>query len=162
MRIFLNECSNKPLILKASVDLSAFSIRDNPTLRKILSSNVETSVIESGDIIEIDVRMEAEVELECAYTLEPFMKKIRLHDQLIFTFDKENEDPNIFPISGNYIDLDPYLFGLLLTEIPLKAVKPGAKLPKVGDGVRILSEEEYAAGRGKNNPFEGIKVEEDE
>ena len=40
-------------------------------------------------------------------------------------------------------DIDPYVLSLVVSEIPAKIVKKGAKLPEDGSGYRVLSEEEY-------------------
>ena len=43
----------------------------------------------------------------------------------------------------NNIDLDEYILGILLANVPVRIVKKGAKLPGDGNNYRVISEDQY-------------------
>jgi len=68
---------------------------------------------------------------------------------LLLTFVNPNieaETDDCFYEKGPEIFLDPYLYAIILSYIPLKVIKPGANLTKEWAKVyEILSEEEFEA-----------------
>ena len=66
---------------------------------------------------------------------------INAKDDLEFT-DNE-EDDGCYLAQGPLIDLDEYILGILLANVPVRIVKKGAKLPDSGNGYRVLTQDEY-------------------
>ena len=62
-------------------------------------------------------------------------------DDLEFT-DNE-EDDGCYLAHGPLIDLDEYILGILLANVPVRIVKKGAKLPGDGQDYRVISEDQY-------------------
>lgn len=76
-----------------------------------------------------------------------------------FTANEKLSSGDIFYEPGNNIDLDPYIFGLILASVPIRVIKKGAKLPKDRYGVRFLSEDDLEKERQKEkeSPFDVLK-----
>jgi len=94
-----------------------------------------------GEIIKADIEVIGTLVLECAYTLKPLKRKLHIKDTLQFSSIPQEEDDILYAPEPD-IDLNAYIFGLILLEVPAKVVKRGAKLPKEGKGYRVLTEEE--------------------
>ena len=58
-------------------------------------------------------------------------------------------------ITDNQIDIDEMLITLIVSNIPFKIIKKGAKLPASGDGYIVISEEEMEK-RKKSSPFDAL------
>ncbi len=122
------------------IDFSSVSF-DPTHIKNIPSCVVKATATDYESILRIEVEINALVIGVCAYSLEDVELKLKINDELNFTDDPEDED-NYYE-KGNIIDLDSYILGILLANIPVKIVKKNAKLPESGKGYRILSEEEY-------------------
>lgn len=134
--------------LSEIVDLSNEDFSANYSLKGIAPFTLDVIFNTFEDEVEVSVYANVTVTLECAYSLELFEQVIEIDELLIFNFmnkDIEAESDDAFYEPGPYIELDHYLFALILSYIPLVAIKPGAKRPTSGEGYEVLSEEEYAA-----------------
>ncbi len=101
---------------------------------------------EDDGIVHALFSIKANLVLECAYTLQEVDYKVDFDDELDFCFIKDEyheEDENLIYIEGNTLDLDIYILGLIITEIPMKVVKKGAKLPTNGKDYEVITEDEY-------------------
>ncbi len=128
------------------VDLSAVDLHANYSLKAIKPFMVTVEFDTFTDVVEVHIQGKATLVLECAYTLEHFDYEIEIDDELTFNFVNPNieaESDDCFYEPGPEIFLDPYLYAIILSYIPLKVIKPGAHLPKSGEGYEILTEEEY-------------------
>lgn len=112
------------------------------SLLDIKDVHVVCGVKDFDEVIRASIDVTATLILECAYTLKPFAKKVKVSDDLDFVF-KAGEDDNQIVVTDKEINLNPYILGMIITEIPLRAVAPGAQRPKNGNGYRVISEEEY-------------------
>lgn len=129
------------------IDLSDIELKSNYSLKGIKPFTVTVDFDTFTDVVETHIQGKVQVILECAYTLEHFEYEIVMDDELCFNFVNPNieaECDDCFYEAGPEIDLDPYLYAIILSYIPLKVIKPGANLPKSGQGYAILTEEEYA------------------
>ena len=116
-------------------------------LKAINKCHVKLVYQEFGEILHIDVSIEANLVLACSYTLEAIPFKLSLQDELDFTDQEEVADENVFFEPMSTIDLTPYIFGLISASIPMKIVKEGVTLPKDGKGYRVLKEDELSKER---------------
>lgn len=107
--------------------------------------HAEVELLSRGELVHATFRIQTELTLECAYSLEPVPFPISMEEELDFAYgsEEENSDEQIFYVEKDMVDLDDYILGLIITEIPMKVVKKGAKLPKNGQGYEVISEDEY-------------------
>ena len=148
MKIKIADGSKLHQTLTAEVDLSDVDLHANYSLKAIKPFTVTVDFDTFTDVVEVHIRGKVTLILECAYTLEHFDYEVEMDDELTFNFVNPNieaETDDCFYEKGPEIFLDPYLYAIILSYIPLKVIKPGANLPKSGEGYEILSEEEFEA-----------------
>ena len=83
---------------------------------------------------------DVKVKAKCSYTLEDVDYDVDTEEVLEFSEDPLDEE--ILEITGNTINIDDYVLGIIIGNIPLKVVKKGAKLPNI-KGVKVWSEDEF-------------------
>ncbi|MDY0214205.1 MAG: hypothetical protein RBS24_01550 [Bacilli bacterium] len=130
------------------VDLSHEDFSANYSLKGIKPFNLTVTYDTFTEVLEAHFSAIVTVTLQCAYTLELFDQELELDDELCFNFtnpDIELESDDCFYEKGPFIELDHYAFALILSYIPIKAIKPGAKRPVSGEGYEVLSEDEFYA-----------------
>ena len=144
---------NKPIIKEEDIsfeneNLSSFM------LKKINNCHVKIEATLYQDLLRIKFDIYALATGICAYTLEDVPLPVKIHDELSFTNDEK--DTSSILIEENIIDIDYYTLSLILSYIPKKIIKEGAKLPPSGDGYRVLKEEDLEEEREKNktSPFD--------
>ncbi len=120
-----------------------------PSLLDIKDVHAKVRVENFGETITADIQATATLVLECAYTLEPLERRIKIDEEVHFSETVQDDDELLYA-PGPTIDLDDYLFGLIMTEVPAKVVKRGAHLPKAGKGYRVLNEAELIREKEKN------------
>lgn len=120
----------------------------DPThIRKIEDCSVEAIATDYETILRVEVKIKAKVIGVCSYSLEDVELNLKIEDELNFTDDEEDVD-NYYE-KGNLINLDSYVLGILLANIPVRIVKKGAKLPENGKDYRVISEEDYEQEKSK-------------
>lgn len=82
----------------------------------------------------------------CAITLEDVDYPFVIPFNAIYSFEP-SEDEGIINAEDDEIDLMPLFYDEILTEIPLKVVKPGLKEYPKGEGWEVVREDEYEAAR---------------
>ena len=129
-----------PQTISDAIDFS--SIQFDPThIKSIPVCNVTAVATDYEQILRVEASIEAKVIGICSYSLEEVEIDLNIKDELIFTDDEEDED-NYYE-KGNLIDLDPYILGIILANVPVRIIKKGAKLPQNGKDYRVISEDEY-------------------
>ena len=141
MKISRFNFQNNVLDIEDDIDFSNAEL-DHSHIRKISSCHVKVHGQEYEDLIILEIKIEAEVVGVCSYSLEDVPLKLKFKDTLHFSNEIEDDEETIFEDKPIF-DLDPYILELIITEVPMKIVKKGAKLPDSGNGYRVLSEEEY-------------------
>lgn len=144
MKIIVSEIKqgNAPLIIEDEIIFDKKDYEQVFSLRKIEKVKVKAECANYGELINIDVHVEANLVLQCAYTLQDVDYFLKIEDTL--EFSNEPLDEEIFEITGNEINLDKFILELIIANIPLRVIKKGAKLPKV-KGVQVLSQDEFEA-----------------
>ncbi len=79
----------------------------------------------------------------CDITGEDVEVPVDTEDDVIYSFDKKEEDIDIVKAEGEYVRLLPTIFQLILLEVPIKVVKPGEIDYPKGDGWEVISEADY-------------------
>lgn len=123
-----------------AVDFSSTQFDQNH-IRSIPSCEVKATATDYETILRIELEINAVVIGVCSYTLEDVELKLKIKDELDFSDDESEEDT--YFAKDNIIDLDEYILGIVLANVPMKIVKKGAKLPDNGKDYRVLNEEEY-------------------
>lgn len=90
----------------------------------------------------LNLRVTGYVTVPCDITSEDVEIYIESEADEIFSFVKE-EDVEIIPSNGEYIEVLPLVFQMIMMEIPIKVVKEGKiEYPK-GDGWKVMDEKTY-------------------
>lgn len=146
---------NKHYFLEEDVDFSNHQFQKNYRIRQILSSHVKIDLVVFEDIADLRVDIKGEVVGACSYTNEDVLLPYHIKDDMTFSSDEEKGADYYEPT--DIIELDPYIFALIDSSIPLTIHKKGAKLPEGGAGYEVLSEEEYLKKKleeKKSSPFD--------
>lgn len=114
---------------------------DKSHIKSIQDCNVKAVATDYESILCIDVEISVLVIGVCSYSLEDVEIPLKIKDQLVFTDDETDEDN--YYAKDNIIDLDEYILGILLANVPVRIVKKGAKLPDDGSDYRVISEDQY-------------------
>lgn len=131
---------NKEYSLEDDIDFSNQKTDPNH-IRKISNTHVKVSGFDYDDYLLLNITVDSDVIGVCSYSLEDVPLHLHFSTELAFTYDEEDEDNYV--IKEAIFDLDPYIFDLIISEVPYTLVKKGAMLPKSGNGYRVMSEEEY-------------------
>lgn len=143
MKIRLSNITNEPLHLDEEFDLSHINTNDYPSLVAIDDIFASITISRDDDFIDVDIYLTGVITLECAYTLDHFEKEVEIEELITFTENQILESEDVFYLDTPSLEIEPLIYGLILSEVPIKAVKPGATLPKGGEGYRIISEDDY-------------------
>ena len=150
--------------IEEEIDFSSFSF-DPTHIRSIPSCLVKATVTDYESILRVELDINATVIGVCSYSLEDVELKLNIKDEINFTDDENDEDS--YYEKDNIIDLDEYVLGILLANVPVRIVKKGAKLPKNGQGYRVMSEEEYEKEKSETidprwEKLDSVKFSDDE
>ena len=129
-----------------SIDFSRF-VFDPTHIKSIPSCVVKARATDYETILRVEVEINALVIGVCCYSLEDVELKFKINDELCFTDDEDDVD-NYYE-KGNIIELDEYILGILLANVPIKIVKKGAKIPENGKGYRVITEDDYEEEKSK-------------
>ena len=123
-----------------TIDFSLVQL-DSSHIRKIDSCDVKVVATDYESILRLEVDIHSKVIGVCSYTLEDVELDINVKDEINFTDDENDED--CYYTNETLIDLDEYILGILLANVPVRIVKKGAKLTKDGNGYRVLKQDDY-------------------
>ena len=145
---------NKDYVLEGEIDFSDRKF-DDYHIRKIGKTSYKVTGQIYDDLLVLQVIFSADVISSCAYTLEDVEYKAKGKENIEIS-NEIQDDEFIFYEENNIFDFEPYLISLIVSSVPTKLIKKGAKLPNSGDGYRILSEEEYLDEQKnkKSSPFD--------
>ena len=156
MKIYFSQAKDHELFEYNSL-LEDYVDGTDSTLKGINSSNGEIEINKIDHSLIVKVNVLFNIDVVSSYSAEVFKTKIKINDDLYFTNSK-SLDSDEFIFVNDEIDLDYYIYSLLITSIPLNVHKPGENLPK-GDGYRVLSEEEFRKEKEEScgNAFDSLK-----
>lgn len=145
------------------VDFSSLTL-DPTHIRKIEKCFVKVTAVDYESILHLDVDISSTVIGVCSYSLEDVELKIHCSESLDFSDDEEDEE--CYHTKDTIIDLDEYILGILLANVPVRIIKKGAKLPQNGKNYRVLSEEDYEKEKsGKTDhrwdKLDSVKISDD-
>jgi uncharacterized protein len=98
--------------------------------------------IESIEHCVIDFEIKGTMKLKCALSNEDINYYFSDTDSLTFSFENSDDEEIIFA-KGNVVDITPYIWQLIVVNVPLKVVKEGYNIEnKIGKNWKISTEEE--------------------
>ena len=150
--------STKENLFEEDVVLDVEKFKLLPPLLEVKKLHAKARIHRYQDFIDVDLKINADVVLQCSYTLKPFSSKLSDEDEIHFaSYDDGGDDIQIY--KGNLIDVNPYIFNLLSASVPTSPKSPGAKLPTSGKNFRVLTEDEYKSEKedGINHQFDKLK-----
>lgn len=136
---------------------------DSYHVRNIKDCHVVAIATDYGEFLNVQINIACVVLTTSAYTLKDLDYEVKIKDELSFT-DNEDLADAYFYEKLPQIDLDDYIFSLIVAHVPTKAVGKDEKLPSSGDGYRVLSEDEFYNDkkRKKSSPFDvldGLEID---
>ena len=140
----------KEVTFHEDIDFSSYQ-GDPYHVRSIKSCHMDLSVLNYDELIVLSFSLKGEVMTTCAYTLEEIPYQYQIKETVELAGNEDDE----FEIINETIDIDQILITLIVSNIPMKVIKKGAKLPSNGEGYRVLSEEE-ALKEKKASPFDAL------
>lgn len=150
---------NKHYYLEDDIDFSSHIFKPNYRIRKITSCHIKIDLVAFEDITNLKVEIKGEVIGACSYTNEDVVVPYKVKEDMSFSQDESRGADYYEP--DLIIDLDPYIFALIDSAIPLSIHKKGAKMPSGGKGYEVLSEEEYLKRKKENKESSPWDVLED-
>ena len=140
----------KEVTFHEDIDFSSYQ-GDPYHVRSIKSCHMDLSVLNYDELLVLSFNIKGEVMTTCAYTLEEIPYQYSVKETVELAGNEDDE----FEIINETIDIDEILITLIISNVPMKVVKKGAKLPSNGDGYQVMSEDE-ANERKKASPFDAL------
>ena len=140
----------KEVTFHEDIDFSSYQ-GDPYHVRSIKSCHMDLSVLNYDELVVLSFKIKGEVMTTCAYTLEEIPYQYEIKESVELAGNEEDE----FEIHDNQIDVDEILITLIVSNVPMKVIKKGAKLPEGGDGYSVLSEE-YDKHKRSSSPFDAL------
>lgn len=119
----------------------------------------DVEITKYRDFIRISANLEVIAILECSYTLEPFDYGSTIHEDILISENAVGEEEAIV-LPGDDIELEKILFGLISSNLPIKPIKPGASLPKSGEGYHVIDDVSLAKDRALSGDLRFAKLDE--
>lgn len=136
-------------------DISSEDLSDKfDRIRRFEKVNVKVDGYYDPDTQHLDAKFDikGDVVVGCDITGEDVNLKIHSLGEEVFTFNRKEDDIDLIKSEGDYINLLPTIFQLIMLEIPIKVVKPGKIDYPKGDGWEVISEEDYLANKEHGDP----------
>lgn len=140
--MFLNKVyltDGKQYKLEDTIDFSSSNF-DVSHIKAITDCNVELTAISYEDIIHVDLHIKCKVIGVSSYSLKEVPLNLDFNDSLDFS---ETDDGELNFEPGVSIDLDPYVLALILSNVPIRIVGKGEKLPENGTAYSVMTEEQF-------------------
>lgn len=141
------------------------SAKFDPTfLRKISYCKVYGKTLQFEETLRIVVDIDAKVVAVSAYSLKDVPLSLKIHDELIFS-DDQNDDSAIYEPDNIFL-LDPYILSLIVSSVPTRVTLKGEQIPESGKGYRVISESDYLKEREKKTDtrwqkLDSVKIDDD-
>lgn len=145
---------NVPVTYEENIDFKDASY-DSYHVRNIKDCHVVAIATEYGEFLNVKINISCIVLTTSAYTLKDLDYEVKIKDELCFT-DNEDLSDAYFYEKLPQIEIDDYIFSLIVANVPTKVVGKNEKLPESGNGYRILSEEDFYNEKNdkKSSPFD--------
>lgn len=153
MKIYISTLKfDKPTILEEEID---FSNVENPIsqIKRIAETKVKATINRYDEFIQVDFNIETKLIAISSYTSKEGELNLKFSDSVTLSMNEEQDDYDV--IKGNMLELDNYVFSLILGEVPIKVVFKGEKLP-LNEDSNVISEDELEKKKkeNKSSPFD--------
>ena len=149
MKIYLNELlslQGEPLAINQELvnDLLGF---EHQTLRRINSCLAQGLVLydASAQRASVQLHLTGSMILPHSVTNEEVSIPFDTETFDVFSFVDGDTDEDVVEVKTDFIDLSPYVFSAVVSEIPLRIVTDEPYLYPSGQGWKVMSEQEYDA-----------------
>lgn len=152
IKLFQFSKDNK-LSIDGDIDFSNVK-KPIPQIDKIISCHVLVKGNKYDDLVVLDISINAMIDAVSSYTNKIDKYPLNIKETLNLSLI-EQEDNEYDVIKGNTINLDEYVYSLILASMPITVIFKGESLPNSINGVEIISEEEYNSRKKKeSSPFD--------
>lgn len=138
MKVYFSDSFNNKQV-NLDIDINKFNKEYNSiSIDKFEGFEGKLTLNKVDDILIINFDFAADLILISSYSLTKFPKKLDINETLYFSLTEEDGD---IIKTENEIDIDNYLFSLVVTTLPLKLHAPNEKEIK-NNGYRVISEDD--------------------
>jgi len=92
---------------------------------------VDVSLLKNTTLLELNFKISGTVNINCDITNEPFDQKIENEFDLVVNFGEEYNDENIdiliLPHGAYEINIQQYIYELIVLAVPIKRIHPGVE-----------------------------------
>lgn len=124
---------------------------------------VHISAKKYDDFIAVHFEVRAKLTAISSYTNNEGTLNLNLTDDLNFALFNNEDYEDFETFKGNAINIDDYVYSLIIASFPSKVVFKGEKLPSNTIDSTFMSEEEYLASKQKkhSSPFDVLDEKDD-
>ncbi|MEA5026493.1 MAG: DUF177 domain-containing protein [Erysipelotrichaceae bacterium] len=142
-RGYLANLSDKSFTFREDVVFDKETFKLNDRLRDLRDVEVNGKCHYDNELerLYVDLSINGVMTLPCSITSEDVDRDFHITDSETFAFHKE-PDEDVYEVKGEYIELLPLVYQLIMMDIPWKIHKPGLKEYPKGDGWAVIKEEE--------------------
>ena len=105
-------------------DKDTFKLNDRLRDLRDVTVNGECHYDNESERLYVDLTVDGIMILPCSITLEDVAREFHITDSETFAFHKE-DDEDVFEVKGEYIELLPFVYQLIMADIPWKIHKEG-------------------------------------
>ena len=120
-------------------------------IKKFNNIHASFSITKMESIYELNICLDACIDIVSSYTLKVFPYNFHLEDKLYFTSDENFENDDVIYLENEYFDIDNIIYSLIITSLPLNIHQDNEKIAKI-EGVSEDIEDDIAS-----SPFDKLK-----
>ena len=79
----------------------------------------------------VELTVKGIMKMKCSISNDDVDYQFEDTDSISFSFEKGDDDSEIYLAKGNVVDLSPFIWQLIVVNVPLKVIKDGAKLTNI-------------------------------
>lgn len=145
---------NKPIELPIRLDLNAFNkTYSNDIINKFNKVEGLIKIEKVNRVYIFKISILANLNITSSLSLKKFDKEFDIKETLYFTNDEEYESEDTEYVDG-LLDIDNLIFSLLITNIPITIHAPDEDKEIVGEGYRVIKEEDIKKEQTHSSPFD--------
>lgn len=145
---------NKPIELPIRLDLNAFNkTYSNDIINKFNKVEGLIKIEKVNKVYIFKISILANLNITSSLSLKKFDKEFDIKETLYFTNDEEYESEDTEYVDG-LLDIDNLIFSLLITNIPITIYAPDEDKEIVGEGYRVIKEEDIEKEQTHSSPFD--------
>lgn len=131
-------------------DISSYPV--SYPLAGIKKCHYDASLQRVGEYIQCSLYINSLITLIDSRDGVHFDKKWRVEETFDILDDEDGEGEG-YIVKGNSIDLDELVIRVIASSLPIKNVRPEAKMPKLTGSVEVMTEDEYIESTKAKDPY---------